>query len=291
MHYEGTVIRPPSEAGSIILQVTVGCPHNRCTFCASYKEVEFRIKDEATIEEDLDFAAAHCQRQNSIFLADGDVLSLPQEYLIRLFARIRKKIKKIKRIRLYGRARSILDKSPGELRALKKLGLDRIYMGMESGSDRILKAVRKGADSGDMVRAARRVRREADIFLSSTILLGLGGEDLSREHARQTGKVVSFMEPNQIAILTLMLLPGSDLYDFEKSGIFKLPGARDMMAELYLLIENIRVNRSCQIQINHASNYLAIEGRLPIDRQKILNQISGGIKGLTPLKKETERFL
>ncbi|MFP3983326.1 MAG: radical SAM protein [Desulfurivibrionaceae bacterium] len=290
MHYEGTVIRPPSEADSIILQVTAGCPHNGCTFCGTYKDKLYRIKDQELIDEDLDFVARHCHRQNTMFLADGDVLSLSWRRLLRLFGKIREKAGWIRRIRLYARASSILDKSLDELRELKNLGLDRIYMDLESGSDLVLENVRKGSDSEEMIQAGRKAR-DAGLFLSATVLLGLGGTALSREHAVQTGTVLSRMEPNQIAVLTLMLLPNTELYLFEKEGKFVVPSQRELLSELHLLIENTRVHKNCQFQANHSSNYLPVNGRLPRDREKILTSIRKGLAGQGKLREEKARSL
>jgi len=166
MHYEGAhIIRPPSEADSIILQVTVGCSHNRCTFCGTYKEERFRIKDETVVEADLDFAARYCRRQNRVFLADGDVLALSQKRLAALLARIRLRLPWVNRVGLYGNARAIRGKSVADLVQLKALGLNRVYMGLESGHDQVLAAIAKGADSGQMIEAATRVRLGRDLSL------------------------------------------------------------------------------------------------------------------------------
>jgi radical SAM superfamily enzyme YgiQ (UPF0313 family) len=231
MHYEGMIIRPPSEADSIILQVTVGCSHNKCTFCGTYKDVRFRLKQDDVVDQDVDFAATYCKRQKRIFLADGDALIIPQRRLVDLLSRIRRKIPWVNRISLYGNAKSVLLKSTEELKELKSLGLDRVYMGLESGSDRILQNIRKGADAAKMIRAGQRVK-DAGLFLSLTVLLGIGGTAYSREHAVETGRVVSAMSANQIAVLTLMLLPNTELYLIEKSNKFTLPTQTEMLHEL-----------------------------------------------------------
>lgn len=289
MHYEGTIIRPPSEANSIILQVTVGCSHNKCTFCGAYKNELFRIKDDALIDEDLDFAATYCKRQSKVFLADGDALIIPHPRLVNLLQRINKKLPWVKRIRLYGNAKSILMKSPSQLRELKELGLDRVYMGLESGSDTVLKSINKGVDSAKMIEAGRRIR-EADLFLSVTVLLGIGGADYWQEHARATGNVVSAISANQVAALTLMLLPNTPLYSLEKKGAFTLPSQRKLLQELRLLVENISVQRA-QFQANHASNYLPINCRLPRDKKKVLASIDRALAGEEHLTPESLRAL
>jgi radical SAM superfamily enzyme YgiQ (UPF0313 family) len=171
MDYQGKhLIRPPSEADSIILQVTVGCSHNKCTFCGTYKGERFRLKPDEIIEADLQFAARYCRRQHRIFLADGDVLVLPQKKLRQLFLDINEKLPWVNRVSLYGNEKSIRLKSVSELQELKELGLNRVYLGLESGSDPVLAAIIKGADSRAMIEAGRKIR-QAGLFLSVTVLL------------------------------------------------------------------------------------------------------------------------
>ncbi|MEA3546245.1 MAG: radical SAM protein [Thermodesulfobacteriota bacterium] len=289
MNYEGNIIRPPSEANSIILQVTVGCSHNKCSFCGAYKGVLFRIKENAVIDADLDFAASYCKRQNKVFLADGDALIIPHARLVALLEKIRKKLPWVKRIRLYGNAKSILMKTPAQLRELKNLGLDRVYMGLESGYDAVLKDIKKGVTAARMTEAGRQVK-DADLFLSVTVLLGIGGRTHWREHAVETSRVLSAISPHQIAALTLMLIPGTPLYDQEKSGRFKLPDHIEILHELRLMVENVDVSKG-QFQANHASNYLPINCRLPRDKQKILAMIDEALTGQRSLRPDFLRAL
>ncbi|MEN8134534.1 MAG: radical SAM protein [Thermodesulfobacteriota bacterium] len=289
MNYEGNVIRPPSESDSIILQVTVGCSHNKCAFCATYRDELFRLKDARIIEEDLDFAARYCTRQKRVFLADGDVLSLPQQKLVELLSQIRDRLPWVTRISLYGNAKNILRKSEAELKQLKDLGLARVFMGLESGHDPTLLAINKGADSAKMIKAGRLIRA-ARLFLSVTVLLGVAGRDNSEAHARATGQVISAMGPNQVGVLTLMLLPGTPLYEQEGKGEFVLPDQAGFLRELYLMVENIELDR-LQFQSNHASNYLPINCRLPRDRQTVLAAIAKALNGEIALKPEHLRVL
>jgi radical SAM superfamily enzyme YgiQ (UPF0313 family) len=289
MNYEGNLIRPPSEAHSIILQVTVGCSHNRCTFCGTYKDVRFRLKEQHLVAADLEFAATYCRRQSRVFLADGDVLILPQGKLTSLFRRIREKLPWVNRISLYGNARSIRNKSLAELKELKHLGLDRVYLGLESGHDPTLSAIRKGADSSMMIAAGRRVR-EAGLFLSVTALLGIAGSIDSPAHAEATGRVLTAMAPNQIGVLTLMLLPNTALYLDEVSGVFKLPAPRMLLEELKIMVLHIALER-VQFQANHASNYLAINNRLGRDKEEVLARIEQALAGGISLKEERLRAL
>lgn len=289
MHYEGTIIRPPSEAGSIILQVSVGCSYNRCTFCGAYRDRSFRPKDRETIDRDLAFAARYCRRQKTVFLADGDVLVLPHGQLVELLGRIRTSLPWVRRVSLYANCRDILRRSVAQLRELRTLGLGRVYMGLESGDDTVLRAVNKGADGEAMIRAGRRVR-EAGLFLSVTCLLGLGGIDRSEEHALATARVLSRMEPSQIAVLTLMLLDNTELGQAAAEGRFVLPPPEQLFAELRTLVAATRVKRT-QFQANHASNYFILDGRLPRDREKFLAIIDRALEGRLALKPETLRAL
>ncbi|MEN8139797.1 MAG: radical SAM protein [Thermodesulfobacteriota bacterium] len=289
MHYQGTVIRPPSEANSIILQVTVGCSHNRCTFCGAYKEQKFQLKEWQQVAADLDFAAHHCTRLKRLFLADGDVLILPQHRLVKLLTLVKEKLPWIKRIALYANAKAIMAKSAADLQELKELGLDRVYMGLESGDDQVLAAINKGADSARMVAAATRVR-QAGIFLSVTALLGIGGVTHSRSHARCTGQVLSRMAPNQIAILTLMVLENTPLFCQQQQGDFKLPDNLRLLAELREIIAEIK-GINCQLQANHASNYLPINCRLPRHREQVIAEIDAALKGRRKLVPEQLRAL
>ena len=290
MHYEGKhIIRPPSEANSIILQVTVGCSHNKCTFCGTYKDVTFRIKDENTIEDDLAFAVLYCRRQKRVFLADGDVLILSQRKLVGLLTKIRDRLPWINRISLYGNAKSIRHKTVEELQELKSLGLDRVYMGLETGHDPTLAAICKGADAEAMIEAGQKVRK-AGLFLSATVLLGIGGIEHSSAHAAATGRVLTAMKPNQIGVLTLMVLPNTPLYHREQEGNFRLPDSRMLLEELRIMVEHLELER-CQFQSNHASNYLPINARLSKDKKDILSGIDRALAGEIRLTPESMRAL
>ena len=289
MNYEGNIIRPPSEAHSIILQVSVGCSHNKCTFCGAYKGVRFRIKDTAAINEDIEFAARYCKKQQRVFLADGDALIIPTKRLEDIFTSIRQNLPWVNRISLYGNAKSILRKSVNELKILKKLGLNRVYMGLETGHDPTLKRIRKGVTAAQMVEAAGKVR-EAGLFLSVTVLLGVAGINDSEIHARETGQVLTWMKPNQIAALTLMLLENTPLYADALSSAFLLPDQKALLNELKVMVHNINLER-VQFQSNHASNYLPLSGRLPKDKQLILQNIEDALAGRQHLRQEFQRAL
>ncbi len=289
MEYVGNVIRPPSEADALILQVTVGCSYNKCTFCGAYKDVSFTIKDEAAIIRDLQFAGQYCRNHRRVFLADGDVLILSQKRLVRLLHLIRQYLPWISRISLYGNARAIRGKSHDNLQELKTLGLDRVYMGLESGCDAILQHVKKGETAETMIAAAKKIR-DSRLFLSVTALLGLGGVALSKRHAEETAKVLTAMAPNQIAILTLMPLANTLLGEEVLAGKFLLPNPQEILTELSLLIERLRDVR-CQFHANHTSSYLPLSGRLPKDREALLAALGKARSGAVSLVPEQRRAL
>jgi radical SAM superfamily enzyme YgiQ (UPF0313 family) len=270
MRYEGIVIRPPSEAGSLILQVTLGCSHNKCTFCPTYKKKKFKIRPIESIRADLKEVGGY-GRIRRIFLADGDALIIPQKSLVPIFDSVNEYIYGIDRIGIYGNVKSVLRKTPEELSALKERGLGIIYMGLESGDGEILKKVKKGTGPEDAVEAARRVR-EAEILLSVTVLLGVGGRNGSMRHAQETGKILSDMNPDFIGALTLMLVPGTPLYEDEQKGAFVLPDQMGFLEELYLILKSIDVN-NCLFTSNHASNYLPLRVNLPDQKDEAISLI------------------
>ncbi len=288
MQYEGNIIRPPSEANSIILQVTVGCSHNKCTFCGAYNNKQFRIRDN-TIDADIDFASKYCRRQKRVFLADGDALIIPHKKLINILQQIRGKLPWVNRISLYANGKAIRSKSETELLEMKTLGLDRLYLGLESGHDSVLQSICKKETARSMIEVAQKVRR-CGLFLSVTVLLGVAGIELSQQHAISTGKVLSEMAPKQIAALTLIPIPQTKLYDEIKSGDFILPDSITILKELKTLVQSITLDR-VQFFANHASNYLHLSGRLQKDKDKFLKRIDDAIGGSIPLVQENWRAL
>lgn len=289
MHYEGDIIRPPSEAGSIILQATVGCSHNRCTFCGAYRDRRFRIKDEALVRADIEFAATYCQRQKTLFLADGNALAIPQQQLVYLLTLIKNRLPQVRRVSLYANARDILSRSLAELVQLKALGLKRIYMGLETGHQDTLRAIGKGADAAEMIQAGR-LARQAGLFLSVTVLLGIAGTELSQDHARATASVLNRMRPKQIAVLTLMLLDNTPLAERSLAGAFSMPDLDTLCNELRTLLVELDGNR-VQLQANHPSNYLELDGRLPKDKIKMISMVDSVLDGSAKARPDYLRAL
>jgi radical SAM superfamily enzyme YgiQ (UPF0313 family) len=265
MNYEGPVIRPPSEANSFILQVTVGCSHNRCTFCPAYKGRKFRIRGIEEISRDIDEASLVSEEVRRVFLADGDALIIPQPKLLEIMHSLHQRFSTLQRIGIYANTKSILRKSVAELKELKELKLGIIYLGIESGDDATLAAVHKGATADRTVEAAVRVK-EAGIKLSATVLLGVGGRERSLIHARETAKILTRIQPDYVGALTLMLIPGAPLYDAAQEGSFALPSPFELLLELKTMIAESDLNR-CLFFSNHASNYFPVKARLPRDKK------------------------
>ncbi|MBU2515452.1 radical SAM protein [bacterium] len=289
MHYEGNIIRPPSEANSILLQVTVGCSHNKCTFCGAYKGERFKIKKDEIIMEDIAFAAKYCKQQRRVFLCDGDAMIISQKRLPNIFKEIKKQLPWVNRVGLYANAKSLKRKSLGELKELKALGLGIIYMGLESGDDITLEKVNKKGNSNDMIEQGLKVKA-AGIKLSITVLLGLGGKERSFTHARETGRVLSAIDPEYVGALSLMLIPNTSLYDDWQAGRFELIDSKKMLEELGAMIAHTDLSQG-QFFANHASNYLPIKARLPRDKEATIKLIEEAIAGKIPLKPEIYRAL
>ncbi len=289
MHYEGNMIRPPSEAYSILLQATVGCSHNKCTFCGAYKGERFKIKSDAIIDADIDFAATHCRRQRRLFICDGDALIIPQKRLLRILQAIRQRLPWVTRVGVYANTKSIRMKTPEELAQLRANGLGIAYMGVESGDDVTLQAVHKGADARKMIEAGRKLR-QAGIKLSITVLLGIAGRQRSTPHAQATGRVISAIDPEYVGALSLMLIPGTPLYEDYQVGRFELLSAEAMLHELGIMIANTDMTGGL-FHANHASNYLPLKLKMPADKEHALDLIDRALKGEITLKPESMRAL
>jgi radical SAM superfamily enzyme YgiQ (UPF0313 family) len=289
MDYQGNIFRPPSEASSILLQVTTGCSHNKCTFCRMYKNSRFSIKDQQTILADIDYAARHFRHQDRLFLCDGDALILPQERLVAILTAIGDKLPWVTRVGTYANTKSIHMKSPEQLRELRTYGLGIAYMGLESGDNVTLTAINKGANADRMIDMGRKLRA-AGIKLSITVLLGIAGRERSHVHARETGRVLSRIDPEYVGALSLMLVPGSPLFTAHEQGDFPLLSSREMLEELALMIAATELTGG-YFHANHASNYLPIKARLPRDKEATLRLIAQAMEGKVSLKPEYLRGL
>lgn len=289
MHYEGDIYRPPSEANSILLQVTTGCSHNNCTFCGMYRNSRFRIKDQQTVMADIDFAAQHCRRQHRLFLCDGDALIMPQERLVEILVAIQTKLPWVERVGTYASTDSIRRKSVEQLRELNELGLKIAYLGLESGDDITLERINKTADAAAMIEMGRKIR-SAGIRLSITVILGIAQTERSQIHARESGRVLSAIDPEYVGALSLMLTPGTPLYEDYQSGRWILPGPEAMLRELQTMLEHTNLTDG-YFHANHASNYLPIKAHLPQDKEATLRRIQDALDGKIGLKPEYMRGL
>lgn len=269
MEYEGMVIRPPSEARSLILQATFGCSHNKCTFCPTYKGARFRIKDEERLFNEIDEMAA-MRSWRRVFLADGDALIIPQKRLVRILEKLRASLRGLERIGIYGNAKAIMKKSVEELKTLRDLGLGIVYFGLESGDDETLAFIDKGRTGEEMIAAGRRVK-QAGIELSITVLLGIS-PDRPREHAINTGKVLTAIDPDYVGALTVMVVPNTPLYELQEQDKWRLPEEFAMLEELALILAHTEMTRGLFMS-NHASNYVPLRVRMPDEKEQALQML------------------
>ena len=271
MRYEEPVFRPPCEAAGLIIQATIGCPHNRCTFCGMYKGKKYRVRPVLEIKEDIDRARDIWANPLSVFLADGNTVAMRTGDLVEVLDYLNEAFPNLERISCYGGARFIRGRNAEDLTRLREHGLKIIYMGLESGDDEILKRVRKGVTADDYVRAAEKVR-EAGIGLSVYVLAGLGGRERTREHAINSALTLNRMKPDYIRIRTLVILPGVPLYDEISRGEFEECSGREIARETRLLLSHLDVG-GAQFLSDHVSNYLPLYGRLPDDKEELIAAI------------------
>jgi radical SAM superfamily enzyme YgiQ (UPF0313 family) len=286
---QGIVIRPPSEAGSFLLQATHGCSHNLCTFCVTYKFTKYAPRPFRNVEGDIILASRWNPEVRRAFLCDGNAMCLPTRELERILDCLNEHFPALERVGIYTNASDILTKTPDELALLRSKNLSIGYLGLESGSDDILTRVRKGATAEEMIQAVRKAQ-EAGIDMSVIVLLGLGSNAMSERHALDSALAVSRMNPRYLSALTLMLLPGTRLYGEYRDEEFELMNPLSILQELRLLVANIYVE-TCVFRTNHASNYLPIAGNLPADRDRILEVIDMGIADPDLLRPESRRAL
>lgn len=272
MRYEGDIYRPPSEAYSYILQVTIGCAHNKCTFCSSFKAKKFRIRSLDEVFEDLAMARQYYKRIEKIFLADGDALVCKNSYLMAILEKIEELFPECERVSIYGRAKDILRKTDEELLELKAHGMGMIYMGCESGNQEILDKIHKGETREEMIAAVHK-SEGLGIPVSLTFLSGIGGRKMWRENAIDTGTMISAMEPTYVSFLTLMVVPGTPLHAEMQRGEFELLRPDEVLKEAQLMLENINVTKKCIFRSNHASNYVSLKGDLPEDRDAMIQRL------------------
>lgn len=281
MQYYGAVYRPPSEANALIIQATIGCSQNTCTFCNMYKDEQFKIRPEEEVLRDLHEMSSRADFVYRVFLADGDALIIPTATLVTYLEAIQKLYPHCKKIGVYASPKSIQTKTPEDLKLLQSKGLTIAYLGLESGSDRILKDIKKGVTAEEMIACCHKLKA-AGILTSVTVINGLGGRSLMEEHAVETGKVLSAMRADYIGLLTLTLEPGTPMYRDYQEGRFTLLTSREVLIETRMMIEHIS-SPGTVFRSNHASNYIALRGTFDEDKEKLLNVLDLVLNEEVPL--------
>lgn len=292
MRYHGAVIRPPSEATSLILQVTYGCSNNTCDFCGTYLDKPFAVRPPEEVAEDVrGLPAAAKERVQRVFLADGDALALSTRRLRDILDLLRAELPNLERVSSYANAKNLLAKEVDELRSLRERGLDLLYLGLESGDDQTLADIHKGMTVAEQIDGCRRAKA-AGMQLSVTAILGLAGTSRSLEHGQATGEALSAIDPDYIGILTLMLVPGTGMHHKVARGEVVLPDRVGMLRELREIVAHLDVT-DCLFRSNHASNYLPVGGHLPRDKASMLTALDKVLQApeAVQLRPETWRAL
>ena len=289
MRYEGRLYRPPSESDACIVQATIGCSWNHCTYCGMYREKTFRVRELGETLEDLDVAgAAFGDEVEKVFVADGDALFLPLEHWLAILDRARKRFPRLGRVSCYAMARNVASKTDEDLRRLREAGLSLIYIGPESGDDETLRRIAKGDDADAHVRAAERAHA-AGMKISVIALLGIAPER-SEAHAEKTGELVTRMDPEFFSALTVTVVDGTPLATLARRGKFAVPPVPALLGELRTMV-SVAQPTNALFRTNHASNYLPLGGRLPVDRERIVAVIDAALAGRVPLRAERSRGL
>ena len=288
MRYKGKVYRPPSEAYSLIVQVTYGCSHNGCAFCDMYDDKHFAMRPMEEIREDFELARQVYRRVERVFLADGDALMRRTDELLQILGLAYGLFPECERVTCYASPTSLHIKSEEDLRLLREHGLTMVYMGLESGCDEVLEKMNKGHDAASIVAAGQKARR-CGMALSVTAISGLGSRELMRQHAIGTARALSAMKPEYIGLLTLMVERGTPLERWVREGSFTVLGPMEVLQETELFLQHIDSEGSV-FRMNHASNYLTLKGTLNRDREALLAKVQQGLQGCG-LRSESMRAL
>ncbi|GBD38641.1 Oxygen-independent coproporphyrinogen-III oxidase-like protein YqeR [bacterium HR37] len=270
--YTLPIFRPPSEAKSFILQASIGCSYNKCTYCAMYRREnqKFRIRPIEEIKTIIDEAVKRYEFKR-VFISDGNALVIPQDRLVRVLEYLNQKCPNLERVTMYANVGDVLRKGVENLKILRELGLHMVYIGFESGDDVVLKRIKKGASYREAVEASR-ILKEAGIKNSVMVLLGIGGKDRSLEHALKTGHLLTDADPDYVGVLSLQIRPGAPIYQEWIEGKFELPDKFQMIKELEIIVENTHLTNGFFFS-NHISNYLPLKARFPEDKEKVLEEI------------------
>lgn len=287
MRYEGDIYRPPGEWKSYLLQATVGCSNNACTFCNMYRDKRFHIRPMADILEDIRMAKAYYGDVRRVFLCDGDAIIMRTNDLITILDTLYDTFPSLEKVTTYAGPRSTLTKTPEELKLLREHGLARAYLGVETGSDELLRKVKKGVGAQQMLEAGVRLR-EAGMDLWVMILLGLGGREGSEQHILDTAAMMNEMKPRHLSALTLTLYPGTELYADYRAGKFQPITPMGSLREARLLIEKLEVD-PLHFTCDHASNYVPLKGSLPEDKEQFLARLDLALESGAGMRPEWSR--
>jgi radical SAM superfamily enzyme YgiQ (UPF0313 family) len=271
MQIEGTIYRPPSEADSLILRATVGCSYNKCTFCGMYRDVAFRVRPVDQIVEEIRWARERISSVRKVFLADGDGLVAKASFLNRVLEELNAAFPDLRRVSIYASPQSIQVHTPEELRMLRDNGLTLYYLGIESGHDEVLRWMDKGVTAEEMIDCGRKVH-DAGVKLSTMVLLGAGGRQLSLEHARESARVVNAIGPRFLSTLVMTPVPSTPLWEYDRRGEFEKLTPVELASELRAFIADLALAGTV-FRSNHASNYLALAGTLPKDKDRLLQAL------------------
>ena len=291
IRYEGSLFRPPSEANSLILQATLGCSYNECTFCAMYLDKPFRVRPIEELEAEITWAAKNMPGVTKVFLADGDALVAKASYLAAILRKLRASFPALRRVSCYASPQALAIRSVAEMQELRELGLTLYYLGIESGNDTVLERLKKGVDSEEMIRVARKAG-EAGVKLSTMILLGVGNRDLGRAHAQDSARVVNAIAPRFVSTLVVTPVDGTELYSETERGEFELLDPIELAHELREFLAGLEL-KSTVFRSNHASNYLSVAGNLPKDKERMLAALDEALNSpeAAPFKPEWLRGL
>ena len=291
LKYEGDIYRPPSEAGSLIIQATVGCSHNRCSFCVMYKEKKYRERELDDLKQEITRVARILPHTRRIFLADGNAMAMTTDKLINILQTLNLYFPRLERVSLYSNPQDLLHKQPAELIQMRRLKLGMVYLGVESGSDKVLRVVQKGASPKEIARGAARVK-QAEIPLSVTVINGLAGIEGSPEHAAETCRLLNEIDPDYLGLLSLMTAPGTVMHRQVRQGLVTPLGPWEILEEIQQMVKGLSLT-DCVFRANHASNYLPLKAVLSRDKEELMAALAKILqnKCCAVLKCEEQRLL
>lgn len=289
MRYEGNIYRPPSEWKSYLLQVTIGCSHNACTFCGMFKDKKYHVRNLNEIMEDIDMAKQAYKNVHQVFLCDGDAIAMPTSDLLKILHKLHRTFPELQEVATYAGPRSTLSKSKEELKLLYDAGLRKAYLGVETGDDKVLKDTCKGVNSAQMLEAGQNLV-ESGMELYAIILIGLAGKERSADNALATANIINQMQPTDLAAMTYTPVPGTKMYRDIEQGKFHVLNDIECLIETRELVKNLQIT-DLHFTSNHASNYVSIDGILPKDKETILNILDKAITGNIPKRNSFQRGL